>query len=175
MTNGLKFEAEIQRSAAALELHYQKLAVPMRLNQQKRLVKLKDNPYDSFFVHRGIHVALELKSIQGTASFPLSNIEDHQVEGLKRNLQAGGVSWLLICCGVGKERATYALNFLLWEDMLASLPPHNGEARKSIPIKTLSSPDYFVPLGKSVPIKVSCKRRVPPWDLRPLLPGGSSV
>lgn len=134
------FESEISMSCKALDLHYQKIPVPSKLgntNGKTYLVKLQKPPYDGFIVHQGRHIPLEMKSQAVYGSFPLSNIEDHQVAGLREMVELGCIPYLLINQrrvfrngkNVSCNRA-WSIDFRDWDTILKLLG-----GRKSLPVE----------------------------------------
>ena len=132
------FEAEIQRSCIALDLYYRKLPVPSKIgtaNGKTYLIKLDKTPFDGFIVYGGRFVPLEMKSQVLFGSFPLSNIEEHQIIGLKKMIDLGCVPYLLINQRrvekegkkVSRNRA-WAIDFRDWDALIPQL-----KGRKSIP------------------------------------------
>ena len=53
-------------------------------------------PYDGFLIDRGIHVALELKSMKTWGAFPLKSLPEHQRAALLRVIEEEGRAFLLI-------------------------------------------------------------------------------
>lgn len=134
------FEGEIQRSCAALDIYYEKIPIASKLgtaNGKSFLLKLRENPYDGFIVYQGKHIPLEMKSQAVFGSFPLSNIADHQVVGLRQMVELGCTPYLLInqrqLLKNGKKvshNRMWAIDFRDWDTILNLL----GD-RKSIPVE----------------------------------------
>jgi penicillin-binding protein-related factor A (putative recombinase) len=166
------FETEVRKSAVALGLHYEKMPVPAKLgfrNTAPVLVKLRDNPYDGFLVHKGQHLPLEMKSQVQYGTFPLSNIQPHQIVGLRKMVELGCMTYLLINMRrslkdgveVSNNRA-WAFNFSQWEKLLSVL----GK-RKSIPVELLEDRTLFFEIPRTHVLTFDGKQLV--WDLRLLL------
>jgi penicillin-binding protein-related factor A (putative recombinase) len=157
------FEAEVSKSAKLLGLLYQKLAVP-----QSASIKLLSPPYDSFVLRRGIYTALELKSLKKHGSFPLSNIHDHQVEGLTRVIEEGGRAFLLINSRNVKQNGklkscnrAWALDFEKWGALIREL---GNLQRVSIPTCLIEDPQWFLVLPR-IRVEGQNEKLVPVWDL----------
>jgi hypothetical protein len=166
------FEAEVSEAAAHLDLCYQKLAIPMR-QVNGFMVKLKTNPYDSFLVHQGRHVALELKSLEEHGSFPLANLEDHQREGLTRVLQAGGRGYVLVNMRRLKGKSdnqAWFLDWSYWDEQEALLKGKGpkGADRKSVPYPFFQTGLLWQPLPRRR-VKNGLGETALVWDLRVLL------
>jgi penicillin-binding protein-related factor A (putative recombinase) len=170
------FESECAVSAKALGLHYQKVAVPTVV-RRGRAIPVKDNNYDSFIIKPGgIHVALELKSQAVHGSFPLKNIQDHQLTGLQDAVNLGCPAYLLINMRRaelnGKLRPkneAWALEFQSWMDLLNALPYWRGKPRHSIPVDLFQDPKLFRPIPR---VHMTVPQKPKPqlcWDLRVLL------
>lgn len=130
------------------------------------LIKLKDNPYDGFIVHQGKHIPIEMKSQKTFGSFPLSNIEDHQIEGLQKLVDIGCRAYLLInqrsIVMLGKavtQNRAWALDFSRWSDLLSVLG-----SRKSIPVELFSQGDLLIEIPR-IKHKVGDSATLV-WDLR---------
>jgi penicillin-binding protein-related factor A (putative recombinase) len=174
---GRAFEAEISLSARVTGLYYQKLVIPIKVNPNGRTTKLKENPYDGFLVHRGVHIALELKSTALHEDFPLSNIEAHQLEGLERAQAYGAEAWILINMRqspgkAGKLRSdnqAWAISFPQYQALCTQLPLWRGKPRKSIPREWFDDPTWFIPLDRKRCFDIQSSKQVPVWDLTILL------
>lgn len=169
------FEAELKKSADVLDLHYRKVSVPTKLTLhggQPRLIKLKAPGYDGYFVHRGRHVAVELKSSALFESFPLSRIETHQRDGLQEILDRGGRAYLLINMrwemreGQKKlNNRAWALPWTEWPWLLEEL-----SSSKSIPAAMFPNPRWFIPIPHTrFPDPAKEGKNVLCWDARAFL------
>lgn len=173
------FETECKLSAQALGLHYQKVSVAT-VQRRGRTIPVKDNNYDSYIVKPGgLHVALELKSLTVHDSFPLGNIEEHQLTGLQEMLSLGCPAYLLFNMRselrgkklVSKNQA-WALEFGDYTNLLLALPPWRGKPRRSIPREMFDDTHFFQPLPRLHVDWVDKKKRPRRdlcWDLRTLL------
>jgi penicillin-binding protein-related factor A (putative recombinase) len=160
------FENEMSESAQHLGICYQKLAIPMRLcHMTKRLIKLKTNPYDAFAIHEGRHYALELKSLDEHGSFPLVNIEPHQIEGLQSAAISGAKAFLLVNMRRQKGKTAnraWSLPIEYWDELLALL---ETAKRKSIPYRYFTEELLFTELPRRrVENAFGAEELV--WDLR---------
>jgi hypothetical protein len=169
------FEREIQKSAAVMGLHYQKVAVPSRMcfrGGTPRLMPLKSNGYDGYYVHNGRHIAVELKSSMLFESFPLSRIEQHQRDGLQAILDRGCPAFLLINMRWemrdGKKKLNnraWAFDWSKWGGLLDALG-----TSKSIPAEVFHSRGWFVPIPHThFPDPASDSRNILCWDARSFL------
>jgi penicillin-binding protein-related factor A (putative recombinase) len=165
------FENEVHKSAVVLGVHYEKMPIPMKLgyrNGSPVLIKLKDNPYDGFIVHEGRHIPVEMKSQAVYGSFPLSNIETHQLDGLNKLVDIGCVAYLLFNQRaierdgkkVSQNRA-WALDFRKWNDLLKALG-----TRKSIPTELFESGDLLIEMPRIHSMLMNSSTLV--WDIRML-------
>lgn len=186
------FEQEISASARAQGLVYQKLAVGY--SPHRRF--LEDNPYDSYAVWQGLHIPLELKSMEVHGSFPLQNITTGQIDGLTRMVQEGCRAFLLINMRrrvetlqvnrrvldpVTQKRVikrvrekknrpdiqAWALDWRRWDFLLQTLQEQGD--RKSIPYALFQDPLFFTPVTR-VTFDTGDKS-IPGWDLRAFLQG----
>ena len=166
------FEAEVAASAQALDLFYVKIAVP-----QKGGLKLKTSPFDAVIFAQGRAIVFEMKSQALHGSFPLGNIEEHQLEGLARAAREGLPAYLLfnmrrkpVRKGRPKSKnQAWALPFENYIDLITSLPLWRGKPRRSIPLEFFDDARYFIELPR-IRVEDSYKgKMVPTWDLRRLL------
>lgn len=163
------FESEISKSALMLGVYYEKMPIPTKLifrGGKAALIKLKENPYDGFIVHDGRHIPLEMKSQAVYGSFPLSNIADHQIRGLRKMTELGCTTYLLInqrSVADGDRKISYnrawALDFANWDSLLKQLC-----SRKSIPVELFESGDLLIEIPR---IRVSfLGGKELSWDIR---------
>jgi len=172
------FETECQLSAKALGIHYSKVAVATVV-RRGRTIPVKDNNYDSYIVlPGGLHVALELKSLTVHDSFPLGNIEEHQLTGLNEMITLGCPAYLLFNMRNERRKGrlvsrnmAWALEFANYPQLLLDLPPWRGKPRRSIPREMFEDRRFFQEIPrihvdhvvKGQPKRTLC------WDLRILL------
>lgn len=162
------FESEIQRSANLLGLYYLKLSPPRGAGY------FNTSPYDSLIIDNGRAIALELKSQKMWGSFPISNIAEHQLDGLQKMLDIGCAAYLLFnfrrkqsgAKTVNCNRA-FGIHFSDWASMVCDLPTHNGKPRQSIPADMFLLPPFFE-IGRVHTLKEEKKQLA--WNLSCLLP-----
>ena len=91
----------------------------------------KQSTTDYNGVYKGRYIDFEAKSTMNKTSFPLANIENHQIQHLKNVLANGGIAFFIIQFTQFNEvyllDASFAIDFY-----------EKGD-RKSIPYKTVSS------------------------------------
>ena len=167
------FENEVSAAAKHLGLHYQKLTVGTVAAQSRFTAK---SPYDSFFIHDGRHVALELKSLEKHGSLPLANIHDHQIDGLKEVMLAGGDAYLLVNMrakdGKSLNQAWY-LDMAYWDELLDLLQTHH-KGRKSVPYSFFTGKVLFQPLTREHLISKNGEKKLV-WNLATLLPWSTPI
>ncbi len=99
----------------------------------------KQSTTDYNGVYKGRYLDFEAKNTKSKTSFPLSNIEKHQIEHLKKVLYHGGIAFFIICFEIHNEvyllDAKYVINF--WE---------NGD-RKSIPYDDVKTHGQLIKQG----------------------------
>ncbi|WP_458732391.1 Holliday junction resolvase RecU [Bacillus subtilis] len=71
------------------------VATPTK-NIRGRIVYDKKSTVDYIGIAQGRGIAFDAKSTKYESRFPLDNVHDHQVEYLKRYMDQGGISFLLI-------------------------------------------------------------------------------
>ena len=179
------FETEVQQAAVHLGLGHWKLNVGPGAGKMVRRFT-RTAPYDCFLLSEGRHIALELKSQEAHGSFAWPRVKEHQVLGLREAARHGCPSYLLVNMrrrkkGTGKEarlvsdNQSWLLRIQDWDALLASLPPGpGGRERKSVPLDLVQHGAFFHELPR-IPVRSEHNgERVLVWDLRVLLPGGSS-
>lgn len=96
----------------------------------------KQSTTDYNGVYKGKYLDFEAKNTKSKTSFPLSNIEEHQILHLKRVLEHGGIAFFIIQFQTLNEvyllDASFVINF--WE---------HGE-RKSIPYEVFKSDGILI-------------------------------
>ena len=101
----------------------------------------KQSTTDYNGVYKGRYIDFEAKNTKSKTSFPLSNIEQHQIDHLKRVIRHGGIAFFIIQFQTRQEvyllDASFVINF--WE---------NGE-RKSIPYDVFSKDGILIKQGYS--------------------------
>ena len=170
-----KFEAEVAYSAKVLGIHYDKKAIPTKF-VRGRFILLKENNYDSFIVHKGRHIALELKSQEIHGTFPLGNIQDHQYTGLQEMITLGCPAYFLINMrrkDVGKTKTAcnkaWGIHFADWMDLLLALPEWRGKPRHSIPRDFFDDKRFFFEIPRIHALDKAKAKNVLVWDLRVLI------
>ena len=101
----------------------------------------KQSTTDYNGVIKGKYIDFEAKNTKSKTSFPLSNIEKHQIEHLKMVLSQGGIAFFIIQIEVYNEvyllDASYVIDFY-----------ENGE-RKSIPYQVIKEKGSLIKQGFS--------------------------
>ena len=96
----------------------------------------KQSTTDYNGVYKGKYIDFEAKNTKNKTSFPLNNIEQHQIDHLKRVIKHGGIAFFIIQFQLLNEvyllDASFVINF--WE---------NGE-RKSIPYDVFKSEGILI-------------------------------
>lgn len=149
------FELECSKSAKYLGIYYKKLIVGAGFSSETSFVN--KSGYDSYIVYKGMFYALELKSVIGN-SFPFSNLKDHQIDGLKKVVEAGGKSLVLIKF-VLENPIVFAINF---NDYIKLLDMYSNLNCKSLDV------DQLLKFSNIKKIPVLPRKRVvknPLWDL----------
>ena len=99
----------------------------------------KQSTTDYNGVYKGKYLDFEAKNTQSKTSFPLSNIEKHQITHLKRVIEHGGIAFFIIQFQQKNEvyllDASFVINF--WE---------NGD-RKSIPYEVFKQDGILIEQG----------------------------
>ncbi len=176
-----RFEAEIAESAKVQGLYYQRLPLP-----QAGSIKLTTNPYDSFLVHQGKFIPLELKSQEEHGRFDLSRVRTHQVEGLKKAIEHGCKAYLLVnmrgrSISFGSDAGAlrkkkwqsdlvaWAFDFSRWVELREWLDSRYGPNRKSVPLADFSGEgSHFFQEIPRVSLKVNGRsKRI--WDVSTIL------
>ena len=101
----------------------------------------KQSTTDYNGIYKGRYIDFEAKNTKSKTSFPLSNIEQHQIDHLKRVIRHGGIAFFIIQFQSRQEvyllDASFVINF--WE---------NGE-RKSIPYDIFLKDGILIKQGYS--------------------------
>ena len=99
----------------------------------------KQSTTDYNGVYKGRYIDFEAKNTKSKTSFPLSNIEQHQIDHLKRVIQHGGIAFFIIQFQVLNEVYLLDASFVIkyWE---------HGE-RKSIPYQTFKEDGILIKQG----------------------------
>lgn len=78
----------------------QKIATPMKpIRRGKQIVSAyyeEKSTLDYIGIYGGIPIAFDAKETKETTRFPLSNVQDHQIEFMKKWYKHGGLAFLLI-------------------------------------------------------------------------------
>ena len=89
-------------------------------------------------IYRGKYLEFDAKETQSKTSFPLSNIHQHQMEHIRKVLQYGGITYLII------RFVTIDRTYLMTgEDLLAFTENYD---RKSIPLDYFENNGYLIEL-----------------------------
>ena len=101
----------------------------------------KQSTTDYNGVYKGRYIDFEAKNTKSKTSFPLANIEKHQIEHLKRVIRHGGIAFFIIQFQVRQEVYLLDASFVIncYE---------NGE-RKSIPYDTFVKDGILIKQGYS--------------------------
>ena len=101
----------------------------------------KQSTTDYNGVYKGKYIDFEAKNTKSKTSFPLNNIEQHQIDHLKRVIEHGGIAFFIIQFQTRNEvfllDAQFVINF--WE---------NGD-RKSIPYEVFQKEGIILKQGYS--------------------------
>ena len=99
----------------------------------------KQSTTDYNGVYKGKYLDFEAKNTNSKTSFPLRNIEDHQILHLKRVIEQGGIAFFIIQFQLKNEvyllDASFVIHF--WEH----------EERKSIPYETFQKDGILIEQG----------------------------
>ncbi|MBO4855965.1 MAG: Holliday junction resolvase RecU [Bacilli bacterium] len=101
----------------------------------------KQSTTDYNGVYKGRYIDFEAKNTKSKTSFPLSNIEKHQIEHLKRVIRHGGIAFFIIQFQTRQE--VYLLDASFVIDFY-----ENGE-RKSIPYEVFVKDGILIKQGYS--------------------------
>ena len=101
----------------------------------------KQSTTDYNGVYKGRYIDFEAKNTKSKTSFPLANIEKHQIEHLKRVIKHGGIAFFIIQFQARQEVYLLDASFVIncYE---------NGE-RKSIPYETFVKDGILIKQGYS--------------------------
>ena len=101
----------------------------------------KQSTTDYNGVYKGRYIDFEAKNTKSKTSFPLSNIEQHQIDHLKRVIKHGGIAFFIIQFQSRNEVYLLDASFVIkvWE---------NGE-RKSIPYEIFLEDGILIEQGYS--------------------------
>jgi recombination protein U len=138
---------ELQRSAGALVF---KVPTPWKVQRRfnpytgkKEIISAfpeSKSTVDYIGMFRGRGLAFEAKSTENKSSFPLSNIEQHQLDFLSEWQQRGGISFLLI------HFTLYNRTFFIKFDQIAAFEQVNK--RRSIPLEWFV--EYAIELNEPI-------------------------
>ena len=101
----------------------------------------KQSTTDYNGIYKGRYIDFEAKNTKSKTSFPLANIEKHQIEHLKRVIRHGGIAFFIIQFQARQEVYLLDASFVIncYE---------NGE-RKSIPYETFAKDGILIKQGYS--------------------------
>ena len=101
----------------------------------------KQSTTDYNGIYKGRYIDFEAKNTKSKTSFPLANIEKHQIEHLKRVIKHGGIAFFIIQFQARQEVYLLDASFVIncYE---------NGE-RKSIPYETFVKDGILIKQGYS--------------------------
>ncbi|HEY4602484.1 MAG TPA: Holliday junction resolvase RecU [Cerasibacillus sp.] len=91
-------------------------------------------------IYRSRYIDFEAKETKNKTSFPLANIQDHQVKHMQTVLQHGGICFFIIRFSVKDETFLYPAKYLLidWKQ-------HLKDGRKSIPYHRIQQNGVLIP------------------------------
>lgn len=91
-------------------------------------------------VYRGKYIDFEAKETKNKTSFPLANIQDHQIKHMEAVLQHGGICFFIIRFAANDETFLYPAKYLLmdWKH-------HLKNGRKSIPYHRIQQNGVLIP------------------------------
>lgn len=96
-------------------------------------------------LYRGKYVDFEAKETKNKTLFPLANIHDHQIEHMKKVVNHGGISFIIIRFTTYDE--TFYLQaeklFKYWDDQSKS-------GKKSISYETIKQESLLIPFGYQI-------------------------
>lgn len=99
----------------------------------------KPSTLDYNGIYKGKYIEFDVKETQSKTSFALSNIHKHQLEHIKKVIEFGGISFLII------RFSSLDKNYVLFgQDLIAFIETSN---RKSIPLS------YFIEKAYEIEIK----------------------
>lgn len=105
----------------------------------------KQSTTDYNGVYKGRYLDFEAKNTKSKTSFPLSNIEKHQIIHLKRVLEHGGIAFFIIQFQVLGEvyllDASFVIDF--WENGDRKSIPYEVFKNEGVPIKQGFTPRLF--------------------------------
>lgn len=90
-------------------------------------------------IYKGKYIDFEAKETKSKTSFTLNNIHDHQILHLKKIIEHGGISFLII-----RFTSLDKTFLLLTEDLLNFI---NNNDRKSIPLTYIEEKGYLIKNG----------------------------
>lgn len=133
---GMSFEtlieyANTQYQAKGIAI-MQKIPTPVKvIRDGKRIVSAfhaKQSTVDFIGLANGVPIAFDAKSTRNKTSFPLANIEQHQIDFMQRWQEHGGVAFLLVeFAELGEVYRLDMSDLLKWRDVATT-------GRKSIPV-----------------------------------------
>jgi recombination protein U len=145
---GMAFEKMIEMTnkqyAAKGRATIQKVPTPWKVFYDKRTKRSKAIPeskstVDFIGIYNGRGIAFDAKSTRETTRFDLKNVDDHQVDFLRRWKNNGGISFVLV--DFSKKQEVYYLSIGQLEKWVESAK--NG-GRKSIPYEWFKLNCYLV-------------------------------
>lgn len=105
----------------------------------------KQSTTDYNGVYKGRYLDFEAKNTKSKTSFPLSNIEKHQIIHLKRVLEHGGIAFFIIQFQLLGEvyllDASFVIDF--WENGDRKSIPYEVFKKEGVPIKQGFTPRLF--------------------------------
>ncbi|GEN31784.1 recombination protein U [Cerasibacillus quisquiliarum] len=91
-------------------------------------------------IYRSKYIDFEAKETKNKTSFPLANIQDHQIKHMEAVLQHGGICFFIIRFAANDETFLYPAKYLLmdWKH-------HLKNGRKSIPYHRIQQNGVLIP------------------------------
>ena len=144
---GMDFEARINDTNEAYKnsniCYISKKATPIKVvetnSEDKIITKAffsSNSTTDYCGVYKGRYIDFEAKSTNSKTSFPLTNIEDHQLEHMKIVIQNSGISFFLI-----EFRKLDKIYFIETEKIFSFI---KEEGRNSIPLQYFEEAGFLV-------------------------------
>lgn len=167
------FEFEVQQSAKAFSLYYQRMREGSTPPGETTRFKQK-SPYDGYFCFGGLFVPVELKSSKEHGRFPDARVDADQKLALDRVLHFGACPFLFLNMrrkmGVrGKlvpHNRAWAFPWVRWPDLKREM---EAAGRVSIPYQWFEEGHWFA----EIPRLPKNDHQPPVWDLAAGIKGAS--
>lgn len=129
-------------------------------------------PCDLVININGVCCLWELKQSSDPNSFPFNNVKEHQIDELKKNKAAGGLSYILINWRPeGKnDLKSFGIEISAWEKLVRETTFKTGKPKKSITWDELEKNPLVLQLERKRLFKGDTKSSLSyGWNLEPLL------